>query len=151
MSVPRYGPFRSAASKASEAARGASKKRDTTCELLLRRALTRAGFRRRFEPSDLPGRPDFVFRREQAAVFVDGDYWHGRNLEARLAKLAKGHNAAYWVAKIQSNVDRDTLVTAVLQHDGWLVLRYWETDINKRPADIASEIASRVRDRLRRR
>jgi len=30
----------------------------------------------------------------------DGDYWHGRDLDRRLAKLATGHNAPYWVAKI---------------------------------------------------
>ena len=26
---------------------------------------------------ELPGRPDFVFRDDRVAVFVDGDFWHG--------------------------------------------------------------------------
>lgn len=150
MSVPRYGRLKPASSQASEAARGSSKKRDTRCELVLRAALARAGFRRRFEDSSLPGRPDFVFRRERVAVFCDGDYWHGRNLEARVARLAAGHNAEYWVAKIRTNVERDARVNAVLQSEGWLVLRFWETDIHARANEIASEIALQVRARLRR-
>lgn len=30
---------------------------------------------RRHQP--LPGKPDFVFRRERLAVFADGCFWHG--------------------------------------------------------------------------
>lgn len=90
-----------------------------------------------------------VFRQARVAVFCDGDYWHGRDLEKRLAKLASGNNATYWVAKIESNVERDRRVTASLNDDGWLVLRYWETDIHKDVGGIASEIAEHVRERRR--
>jgi DNA mismatch endonuclease (patch repair protein) len=149
--VPRYEHLAPSSSRASEAARGSSKKRDTRCEVVLLQALRRVGFRRRFEESELTGRPDFVFRRERVVVFCDGDYWHGRDLQSRLARLAAGHNAAYWVAKIRSNVERDARVSATLQEEGWTVLRYWETDIHARADDIAHEIAARVRQQLRRR
>jgi DNA mismatch endonuclease Vsr len=102
--VPRFEVLRPASARASAAARGASRKRDTRCEILLRRALWALGLRYRVDVGDLPGRPDIVFRRARVAVFCDGDYWHGRDLEARLKKLARGHNPAYWVAKIRANV-----------------------------------------------
>jgi DNA mismatch endonuclease, patch repair protein len=139
--------LRPATSQASEAARGSSKKQNTRCELALRQALTAFGLRYRIDASGLYGRPDIVFRGARVVVFCDGDYWHGRDLEKRLAKLAMGHNAGYWVTKIRSNVDRDRRVTAALEDKGWMVLRYWETDIHKDVERIASEISSRVRER----
>lgn len=138
---------RAANSRASQAAQASSRKRDTRCELVLRRALTRIGLRYRIDITDLVGRPDIVFRAARVVVFCDGDYWHGRDLDRRLAKLAVGHNAPYWVAKITSNVERDRRVTAALEGEGWLVLRYWETDINKSAASIAREVATLVEAR----
>ena len=51
-------------------------------------------------------------------MFCDGDFWHGRDLETRLARLASGHNAPYWVAKLRANVERDRRVTAQLELAG---------------------------------
>jgi hypothetical protein len=95
------------------------------------------------------GRPDIVFRAARVVVFCDGDYWHGRDLDHRLAKLAAGHNAPHWVAKITSNVERDRRVTAALESEGWLVLRYWETDIKKSAPAIAREVATHIQTRCR--
>lgn len=103
--------------------------------------------RYRIDVTNLVGRPDLVFRAARVVVFCDGDYWHGRDLDRRLAKLAAGHNAPYWVAKITSNVERDRRVTAALEHEGWLVLRYWETDIKKSAPVIAREVATHVQAR----
>jgi DNA mismatch endonuclease, patch repair protein len=139
--------LRPATSQASKAARGSSKKQNTRCELVLRKALAALGLRYRIDAGGLHGRPDIVFRGARIVVFCDGDYWHGRDLEKRLIKLAMGHNAAYWVAKIRSNVERDRRVTAALENDGWMVLRYWETDIHKDSERIATEIAARVSER----
>jgi DNA mismatch endonuclease (patch repair protein) len=58
-----------------------------------------------------------------------------------------GHNAPYWVAKIQGNVARDARYNAELRADGWLVLRYWEKDIHAEAERIATEIAAHVRSR----
>lgn len=144
---PDFRSLRPATSQASEAARGSSKKQNTRCELVLRKALTALGLRYRIDAGELDGRPDIVFHGPRVVVFCDGDYWHGRDLEKRLAKLAKGHNAAYWVTKIRSNVERDRRVTAALEAGGWMVLRYWETDIHKDAECIATEIAAHVRER----
>ncbi len=134
----------SSSARASRAAQGASRKSDTACEMLLRRAVFKLGLRYAIASDELVGKPDLVFRSARVAVFCDGDFWHGRDLEARLQKLAAGHNAPYWVAKIQSNVARDRARTATLEAAGWKVLRYWEGDIKKRAEQIALEIASTV-------
>jgi DNA mismatch endonuclease (patch repair protein) len=105
------------------------------------------GLRYRVDAKRLHGRPDLVFASARVVVFVDGDFWHGRNLKAREAKLRVGHNAPYWIAKIRANVERDQRNTAQLIADGWLVLRFWETEIVKAPDDIAKEIARAVRAR----
>ncbi len=149
MERPRFHGLRAATSRASEAARGSSKKQNTRCELILRKALTALGVRYRVDVTSLVGRPDIVFRSARVVVFCDGDYWHGRNLDDRLAKLASGHNAPYWVAKITSNVERDRRVTETLKGEGWLVLRYWETQIKKDAVVIAREIAMHVEARRR--
>ena len=104
-------------------------KSGTKCELLLRKALWRAGIRYRLHGRGLPGRPDLVFGSKRLVVFCDGDFWHGRDLEARLAKLANGHNAPYWMSKIRRNVERDHDQMLELNRAGWAVLRIWEGDI----------------------
>lgn len=143
----RFKGLSPASPAATKAAKGASRKRDTKCEVVLRRALYRLGLRYRVAPTDLPGRPDIVFRRQRVAVFCDGDFWHGRDLEIRLAKLAVGHNAPYWVAKIRGNVERDRKHNAALELAGWAVLRFWETDIVANPEWVANVIEKQVRAR----
>lgn len=143
--APSYAGLRSASVEASKAARGASKKRDTRCELVLRRELWRRGLRYRLAVADLPGRPDIVFVRERVVVFCDGDFWHGRNLEQRLARLQSGHNAGYWVAKVEANVARDRRQTEALHAARWRVLRLWETDILKHPGAAATVVSDLLR------
>lgn len=63
-------------------------------------------------------------------VFVDGDFWHGKNWKARKVKLKLGHNANYWIRKIESNAARDLEQTHGLRAAGWIVLRIWESDIS---------------------
>jgi DNA mismatch endonuclease (patch repair protein) len=65
----------------------------------------------------------------------------------RLAKLERGHNAPYWVAKIKTNVVRDRRHDNDLARDGWLVLRFWETDIARDATAIAARIATVVVER----
>lgn len=145
--TPSYIGLRPASAGASRAARAASRKRDTRCELVLRKALWRLGLRYRVDVRSLPGRPDIVFRGARVLVFCDGDFWHGRDLDARVARLARGHNAPYWVAKIRANVERDARHNAALAADGWRVLRFWESEVLSDPVEVASRVASVVRAR----
>jgi DNA mismatch endonuclease (patch repair protein) len=137
--------------RASRAAKGSSKKNGTKCELLLRAALRQLGLRFNADQASLPGRPDIVFRNARVVVFCDGDFWHGRDLRPRLASLAKGHNAAYWVAKIRANVARDRRNSTVLSERGWLVLRVWETDIGRDAVKVAHRVAAILAVRAERR
>jgi DNA mismatch endonuclease (patch repair protein) len=89
----------------------------------------------------LPGRPDIVFPGPRVVVFCDGDFWHGRELNKRMEKLARGNNAPYWLAKISGNVERDVAQTLALQSLGWVVLRFWETDILSDPNIVAEAVA----------
>jgi DNA mismatch endonuclease, patch repair protein len=144
--TPSYVGLRPASSKAISSAHGSSGKRDTKCELALRSALHRRGLRYRVALANLPGCPDIAFLKDLVAVFCDGDFWHGRNLAARIARLSKAHNAPYWVAKIQTNVARDARNNAALQGQGWTVLRLWETDILASPETAASQVEATLRE-----
>lgn len=144
---PSFAGLKPASPGARRAAQGASRKGDTKCELVLRRAVWAAGLRYRKSLPGLIGRPDFVFPRYKVAVFCDGDFWHGRDLESRLARLVRGHNAPYWVEKIRTNVVRDNATTRRLIEEGWRVVRLWETDIRRDPATAVATIAALLKRR----
>ena|SRR2546425_7799764 len=90
--------------------------------LKLFRAAGISGWRRR---STIYGRPDFVFRKERVAIFVDGCFWHGHPTLCRLPAA----NHAYWVKKILANRNRDEAVNAYLRRTGWKVVRVWEHEL----------------------
>lgn len=73
------------------------------------------------------GRPDFVFRRERAAVFVDGCFWHGCPRHGTMP----ANNRAFWEAKLGRNAARDREVTRTLRAAGWRVLRVWECALTR--------------------
>lgn len=152
---PRTSPSFVGLVAASEGARrsacGASIKANTKCEVILRRALWSRGLRFRLALHGLAGRPDIVFTAARVVVFCDGDFWHGRDLETRLTRLASGHNAPYWIAKLRSNVDRDRKVTAQLELAGWSVIRVWETDVLGDAKTVCDLIVRRVMERRKHR
>lgn len=114
---------------------------NTKCEILLRRALWRKGFRYRKNLTDLPGKPDLAFSRERVVVFCDGDFWHGRNWPARRRRLKSGSNAGYWLAKIETNIERDRRNDAHLTALGWSIVHLWESDILANPGGSANRVA----------
>src|SRR5581483_3334720 len=126
--TPSFMGLHPASASARRAARGASKKMDSRCELVLRRALWAMGLRYRKCVPELAGRPDLIFPRHRAVVFCDGNFSHGRDLDSRLARLAQGHNAPYCMKKIRTNVRRDHAVSERLTREGWHVVRLSATD-----------------------
>src|SRR5690348_4254231 len=103
------------ASAAASRAKRSNTRVDTKHELLLRRELWRLGLRFRKNVKTLLGKPDIVFSRARVVVFCDGDFWHGRKWRELKPKLDQGTNAAYWSAKIATNIDRDNRNTALLE------------------------------------
>jgi DNA mismatch endonuclease, patch repair protein len=75
----------------------------------------------------LPGCPDFAFRRERLAVFVDGCFWHGCPIHGR----RPNSNSAYWDKKLARNRARDKSVSHLLRKAGWAVIRVWEHHLAK--------------------
>lgn len=106
-----------------------NRKKDTSAEIALRRKLWKRGLRYRLHTKGLPGTPDVVFLRPKVVVFIDGDFWHGRDWDTRKKKLSRGANPTYWVHKISYNRKRDRENNEELIRMGWLVVRLWETDI----------------------
>src|SRR4051794_4266656 len=76
----------------------------------------------------LPGKPDFVFRAQGMAIFVDGCFWHACPKHRRIPK----ENAAYWRTKMRKNRARDREITRLLTEKGWKVLRIWEHSLRKK-------------------
>lgn len=103
---------------------------DTQPEILLRKALWHQGIRYRKNDKRLPGKPDIVLTRPRIAIFVDGDFWHARGHQDHPGGQVAS-NQAYWQQKLSRNVERDKEVNDALTEAGWLVLRFWESDIKK--------------------
>lgn len=137
-----------AASAAASRVKSRTHSRNTRPELALRKALWAAGARYRLHARALPGKPDIVFPGARVVVFCDGDFWHGRDWGTRRARIAKGTNPDYWVAKIESNMLRDRRLVQELRGLGWHVIRVWETDVLRSPARVAMRV-TRAIDRRR--
>lgn len=118
------------------------KSKDTEPERILGSAMWRLGLRYR-KQYKLKGKPDFVFVSARIAVFCDGDFWHGGNWRLRGFDSLKEELASYndfWAEKIERNVQRDRQVNKDLKKEGWMVIRFWESDVRKSPEDCAIKI-----------
>jgi DNA mismatch endonuclease, patch repair protein len=98
------------------------------------------GWRRR---RSLPGKPDFVFREERVAIFVDGCFWHGCPSHYRSPKSRR----TFWATKVTRNRIRDQQVNRLLRTAGWNVIRIWEHQL--KPSHI-QRVVSRIRRVLNR-
>ncbi|MDH4980936.1 very short patch repair endonuclease [Hyphomicrobium sp. D-2] len=97
--------------------------RDTVPELLIRRALHAKGFRYRLHDRRLPGRPDLVFPKYRAVIFIHGCFWHGH--DCHLFKWPSTRKE-FWQEKIERNRARDDSAIRKLQENAWRVLIVWE-------------------------
>lgn len=97
--------------------------KDTKPELLIRRGLHALGYRYRLHDPKLPGRPDLVFARHKAVIFVHGCFWHGH--DCPLFRLPSTRTD-FWKGKIQGNRNRDDRAVASLMSQGWRVAVVWE-------------------------
>src|SRR3546814_13462012 len=90
--------------------------KDTKPELLVRRALHAKGFRFRLHVKDLPGQPDIVLRKHQAAVQVHGHFWHWHDCrylkptstrpDSRLSKI--GRNRTHDLCQQKTHTDQES-------------------------------------------
>uniref|UniRef100_UPI000E2EC5F5 very short patch repair endonuclease n=1 Tax=Cupriavidus taiwanensis TaxID=164546 RepID=UPI000E2EC5F5 len=112
----------------------AIKSKDTKPEMTVRQGLFARGLRYRLHMSGLPGRPDIVFPRFRAVIFVHGCFWHGHE-GCRLFRLPSS-NRGYWQAKIERNRDSGLSAEAKLRELGWRVRVVWECDFHGQPQEV---------------
>lgn len=119
--------------------------KNTKPELLLRQALVRAGLTGyRLHDPRIPGKPDVAFTRWKVAVFVDGAWWHGRP-----DRFHPERSNDFWREKIEGNVARDRRVDAQLADAGWVVVRIWEDQVGRYPAECVRRVEEALRGRGR--
>lgn len=112
------------------------KGKNTKPELAIAAVLDGLGLSWESHASDLPGRPDFVFRDERLALFVDGDFWHGWRFPLWQDKLSEA-----WEAKIAANRARDARNFRKLRRMGWRVVRIWEHQIRKNLPGVVAKVS----------
>lgn len=103
--------------------------KDTQPEIAVRKLVSAMGLRYRLHVSDLPGRPDLVFRRIRKIVFVHGCFWH-QHARCRVARLPRSR-LAYWRPKLDGNRKRDQRNVRRLREAGWKVLTIRECELNE--------------------
>lgn len=100
-----------------------------TAETKLAKALWHKGYRYRLNYKPLPGSPDIVITKYKIAIFVDGEFWHGKDFEEKKKKLKR--NKDYWIEKIEENMKRDLYNDALLRQQDWCVVHFWSQDVIK--------------------
>lgn len=99
------------------------KSKNTRPEKQIRSALHRSGFRFRLNQASLPGKPDLVFKKYNAVIFVHGCFWHGH--DCPLFKWPSS-NTSFWRNKIERNRAKDAEALEALKKAGWRVMVIWE-------------------------
>jgi DNA mismatch endonuclease, patch repair protein len=121
------------------------KSRDTKPEMMVRRAMHARGLRYRLQAPNLPGRPDIVFPKWKAALFVHGCFWH-HHPGCRYATVPAS-NRDLWSKKFKINMERDISVIKALFDLDWRIGVVWECLTKKTEREIAfDELAAFIRN-----
>ncbi len=115
--------------------------KNTGPERVVAAALNELGIEFESHTKDLPGRPDFVMREQQVAIFVDGDFWHGWYFPRWRDKLSEN-----WEKKIEGNRIRDQRNHRRLRRMGWKVIRIWEHQIKSDLPSCVGRIHASLQD-----
>ncbi|MBD3581712.1 very short patch repair endonuclease [Flavobacterium selenitireducens] len=110
-------------------------------EQLLMKTLYHRGHRYRKNNPKIFGKPDLTFAKYKLAIFVDSEFFHGKDFETKKKPV---NNANFWQKKIARNIERDKEVNAFLTANGWTVLRFWSTEIKKNLDSVIDKIESTI-------
>lgn len=119
--------------------------KDSKIEVLLRKELWARGLRYQKNSKKVFGHPDIVFIGKKVAVFCDSEFWHGYDWERRKKEIKS--NQDFWIKKIETNIARDIAVNNELRSNGWIVLRFWGSEIVKKCSDCVDEIEATLLSR----
>jgi DNA mismatch endonuclease (patch repair protein) len=103
------------------------KSKNSIPELMLRKVLWARGVRYRIHVKSLSGKPDLVMRKFKLVIFIDGGFWHGYHWEFKKERLKT--NRAFWIPKIERNMQRDFFNNKVLREAGYTVMRFWDHEV----------------------
>lgn len=121
--------------------------KNTSPEVLLRKALWARGIRYRLDYRTPAGRADFAIPGKKVAVFVDGCFWHG----CPDHYVRPRTRTEFWAGKLQANVLRDRRQTLTLERDGWRVVRVWEHQVFENLEEVVDIVLAAIAGRYRRR
>jgi DNA mismatch endonuclease, patch repair protein len=110
----------------------------TRIELLMKEGLESKQIGFQYQPK-LFGKPDFLVD-PKIAIFCDSSFWHGREW----SRLRKKLSSAYWYDHIKKNRRRDGEVTRRLSREGYVVLRFWDTELESSLGDCIGRIEEAV-------
>jgi DNA mismatch endonuclease (patch repair protein) len=100
---------------------------NTKPELKVRQFLFSNGYRFRLHNKDLPGKPDIVLKKYNAAIFVNGCFWHGHK-GCKYFVMPKTRTE-WWKEKIEGTIKRDQKHLKDLKELGWNSIVIWECDL----------------------
>ena len=113
-------------------------------EIALAKKLWALGHRYRKNDKSVFGKPDLTMKRYKLAIFVDSEFWHGKDWNTR--KHDHKSNQDFWLKKIQRNIERDKEVNEQLLKDGWKVLRFWGEDVTKNLRNCTEKIIRAINE-----
>jgi DNA mismatch endonuclease Vsr len=113
-------------------------------ETALAKELWSLGHRYRKNDKSVFGKPDLTMKRYKLAIFVDSEFWHGKDWNAR--KHDHKSNQDFWFKKIQRNIERDKEVNEQLLKDGWKVLRFWGKDVTKNLRNCTDKVIKTINE-----
>jgi DNA mismatch endonuclease Vsr len=114
-------------------------------EKKLAKELWALGLRYRKNDSTVYGKPDLTFKRLRLAIFIDSEFWHGKNWSQRKKNEFKT-NRDFWIKKIEGNIMRDIQVNRELKLIGWTVLRFWGNDVLKKNDKCIKKIINTINE-----
>ena len=121
------------------------KTKRNSAEVMIAKSLWHRGYRYRLNYKALPGSPDIALTKYRIAIFIDGEFWHGKDFEQRKTKLK--NNKDYWIEKIQENIDRDLRNDKLLRQMDWYPIHFWSNDVIKYCNQCIDEIIYTIEDR----
>ena len=114
----------------------------TKDEVRLAKALWHLGYRYRKNNKSVFGKPDLTFKKYKVAIFVDSEFFHGKDWEIQKFRIKT--NQEFWHKKIGRNIERDQEVNQYLTNNGWKVLRFWSKDVKKNLQECINAIIKSI-------
>lgn len=115
--------------------------KNTGPEVAIRKEMHRRGYRYRLHAKELPGKPDIVFPRFRAVVFVNGCFWHGHSCPRFKMPSTRPE---FWRAKIEKNRINDARAISALLSTGWRVAEIWECALKGTKKESLNDTANRL-------